>query len=279
MLTGPEDGRAEVLDLMQALKVREVPVVDETGRLSSIHVENQIVGMRKLPNWAVIMAGGRGTRLGRLTKDVPKPMLPVAGRPILERLVLHLVGAGVSTIFLSVNYLADIIEKHFGDGAKFGCTIEYLREDLEHPLGTGGSLRLLGDLGYQPSAPILAMNGDLITNFQVDDLLKAHARELAAATIAVSEYRHEVPFGVLESTDGSLDRIVEKPTISWWVNAGIYVLEPTLLARIPRSDLFPITSLFADCLSRQERVNLWALGDDWQDIGRPAELAQARGQV
>ena len=275
----PTDDRAAVLDLMHALKLREVPVLNQEGRILGIHVRNDFLGAAGLENWAVIMAGGLGTRLGPLTKNVPKPMLPVAGRPILERLVLHLVGSGIGKIFLSVNYLADIIEKHFGDGSQFGCTIEYLREEVSRPLGTGGALRLLPDLGYQPDRPILVMNGDLITSFSVTDLLASHSARDRVATIAVSEYRHQVPFGVLESMDGDLARIVEKPTSSWQVNAGVYVLDPRLLPRIPADENFPITRLFDDCLQRGERIGLWEMRENWQDIGRPDELAQARGEA
>ncbi|MFJ8813487.1 MULTISPECIES: nucleotidyltransferase family protein [Amycolatopsis] len=270
--------RAAVLDLMRALGVRSIPVVDSGNRVIGLHVERRIIGVPKLPNWAVIMAGGKGTRLAPLTKTIPKPMLTVAGRPILERLVLHLVGSGVEKIFLSVNYLANIIEKHFGDGGHLGCSIEYLREDPDLPLGTGGALRLLGDLGYRAEHPLLVMNGDLVTNFSVGKLLEEHRREQALATIATSRYHHEVPFGVLKSERNRLTQIVEKPTQEWPVNAGIYALDPALLDRIPADREFPITHLFEDCLSRGEKVALWPLSDDWQDIGRPNELAQARGQ-
>jgi dTDP-glucose pyrophosphorylase len=275
----PTDDRAAVLDLMHALKLREVPVVDQDGRILGIHAKDEVIGAVELENWAVVMAGGLGTRLAPLTKNIPKPMLPVAGRPILERLVLHLVGSGTRKIFLSVNYLADIVEKHFGDGSQFGCTIEYLREATSRPLGTGGALRLLSDLGYQPDRPILVMNGDLITSFSVSDLLASHLTQERVATIAVSEYRHQVPFGVLESVGGDLVRIVEKPTSAWAVNAGIYVLDPRLLPRIPANENFPITRLFDDCLTRGERVGLWSMKENWQDIGRPDELAQARGEA
>lgn len=273
-----EDGRAAVLDLMQSLKLREVPVVDAGNRILAVHTQDEIVGAPERKNWAVVMAGGLGTRLAPLTKDIPKPMLPIAGRPILERIVLHLVGSGIRKIFLSVNYLADIIEKHFGDGTDLGCEIEYLRESPDRPLGTGGALRLLADLGYEATEPLLVMNGDLVTDFSVQGLFDAHHRRSAEATIAVSEYEHRVPFGVLEATDERLVRIVEKPTCSWAVNAGIYVLNPPLLSRIPDVELFPITKIFENCLQRDEIVGLWPITQGWQDIGRPAELAQARGQ-
>lgn len=275
----PTDGRAEVLDVMRALGVVELPIVDHAGRVVGIHIEHRIVGGASRENWAVIMAGGRGTRLGALTENIPKPMLLVAGRPILERLVLHLAGAGIARIFLSVNYLGHMIEDHFGDGSKFGCSIEYVWEEQDRPLGTGGPLGLLQSRGVQPSAPLLVMNGDLVTGFSVASLLDAHAAQDVVATIAVSEYQHQVPFGVLETDEQRLVRIVEKPMPSWPVNSGIYVIEPELLPRIPQGELFPITDLFEDCLKRGDPVGLWPMDDPWQDIGRPSELARARGHL
>lgn len=274
----PDHNRAEVLEVMRALRIGEVPIVDGEGRVVGVHVDQEIIGAEPLDNWAVIMAGGRGTRLAPLTDDIPKPMLPVAGRPILERIVLHLVGSGIKRIFLSVNYLGNLIEQYFGHGAKYGCTIEYLREQPDQPLGTGGALGLLDDLGERPSAPVLLMNGDLVTGFSVPELLATHVSRGVVATIATSEYQHQVPFGVLECRDDRLVRVVEKPTASWPVNAGVYVLNPSLLSRVPRGQMFPITSLFDDCLSRGEPIGMWAIRDQWQDIGRPNELAQARGQ-
>ncbi|WP_246221581.1 sugar phosphate nucleotidyltransferase [Phytoactinopolyspora mesophila] len=275
----PSQGRAEVLDMMHALNVGEVPIVDGGGRVVGVHVEDDIVGAQPLENWAVVMAGGRGTRLAPLTDDVPKPMLPVAGRPILERIVLHLVGSGIRRIFMSVNYLGDLIVQYFGDGSKYCCSIDYLWEKEDQPLGTGGALGLLDEVAERPTSPLLLMNGDLITGFSVQAMLDAHAEQGVVATIATSEYHHQVPFGVLEVDEQRLVRIVEKPTTCWPVNAGIYVLDPQLPPRVPRGELFPITRLFDDCLDRGERVGLWPLQDHWQDIGRPNELAQARGQL
>ncbi|HYT10945.1 MAG TPA: sugar phosphate nucleotidyltransferase [Mycobacteriales bacterium] len=275
----PDDGRAEVLDLMRARSITEVPVVDPDGHVVGVHVCDELLGVVERDNWAVIMAGGRGTRLAPLTDDLPKPMVPVAGRPILERLVLHLVGGGIRRILLSVNYLADQIEQHFGDGSRFGCRIDYLRDDPDCPLGTGGALGLLPRLGLLPEQPLLVMNGDLVTAFGVGDLLAAHREHPVVATMAVSEYRHQVPFGVVEIAQGHLARVVEKPVTSWPVNAGVYVVEPWLLNRVPPDRLYPITALFDDCLRRGQQIGVWRMPDDWQDIGRPAELARARGRL
>lgn len=279
LLVAPEDARSRVLDLMRGLRLTEVPVVDDTGRVVGVHTKKSLSSNRRRRNWAVIMAGGRGTRLAPLTNTVPKPMLNVAGRPIIEHLVLHLVGAGIRQIFLSVNYLGQQIEDHFGDGSRFGCSIEYLREEEGTPLGTGGPLGLLRDSGFRTHHPLLVLNGDLVTGFAVGDLLDNHAASDVVATIAVTEYQHEVPYGVVEGGDSKLLRMVEKPVSSWQVNSGIYVIEPWLLSRVPRGELYPITQMFEECLKRGEDVGLWSMTDPWQDVGRPTELAQARGDV
>ncbi len=271
--------RADVLDLMRARAVSAVPALDATGHLVELHLIEQLLGAVERPNWAVLMAGGKGRRLAPLTNEVPKPMLPVAGRPILERLVLHLVGCGIRTIFLSINHLGHLIEDHFGDGTTFGCRIRYLREQADRPLGSGGSLGLLAESGYLPDHPLLVLNGDLVTDLDIVDLLASHEAQDVAATIAVSEYRHEVPFGVVEANGHGLARLVEKPVLSWLVNAGVYVLEPRLLQRIPPGLNYPITALFDECLRHDEHVNVWQLQGDWQDIGQHLELARARGQL
>lgn len=275
----PTYSRAAVLDLMRMLHIGEVPVVDHEGRLVGIHRDRRAVGELSRDNWAVIMAGGRGTRLAPITENIPKPMLQIAGRPILERLVLHLVGAGIERIFLSVNYLGHLIQDHFGDGSAFGCSIEYLCEDEDRPLGTGGPLGLLWGFGYRPSAPLLVMNGDLVTGFAVGELLDAHATQHVVATIAVTEYQHQVPYGVLEGDEHRLVRIVEKPMPTWPVSSGIYVIEPELLPRVPHKELYPITNLFEDSLKRDESIGLWPMKDPWVDVGQPSDLARARGQL
>lgn len=269
--------RATVLELMIARGLRAVPAVDTDGRLIGLHLRDELVGGLERPNWAVIMAGGRGRRLAPLTDNIPKPMLPVAGRPILERLAMLLAAHGIRRIFLAVNCHREQIEAHFGDGSAFGCHITYLREHPDRPLGSGGALGLLADLGYWPSDPLLVLNGDLITDADVGALLDAHAASGAAATMVVAPYHHQVPFGVVRTQAGRLLALEEKPTATWDVNAGIYVLEPELLKRIPREEEFPITVLFEECLARDEHVAVWQLDGDWQDIGEPAELARARG--
>ena len=268
-------GRAEVLDLMHARRISQIPVIDADGRPIGLHLLHDVLGSTARPNWAVVMAGGRGQRLMPLTDDVPKPMLKVAGRPILERIVLHLVGHGVREIYLSIHYLADVIEQHFGDGAAFGCDIRYLRED--EPRGTAGALGLLPAI---PDEPVVVMNGDLLTQFDVGDMIDRHLDSHAMMTIGIARYLHQVPFGCLEvDANGGVVSIEEKPTIVRTINSGIYVIDPTVLARVPRDRPSTLPDLVEDTLEQGGLVRAYDIDDDWLDIGRREELARARGAI
>lgn len=268
----PYADRAGVLDLMKARSIRQVPVLDAQRRLVGIHFLEALIGTTEKPNAAVIMAGGEGRRLRPLTDTRPKPMMEVAGRPILERIVLHLVGFGIKRIFISVNYLAHMIEEHFGDGARFGCAIDYLHET--QPLGSGGALSLL-PAGI--SHPLLVMNGDLVSQFDVSRLLEQHTRERAEATLAARHHQVDIPFGVLDVEGNRLTRITEKPSVHYLVNAGIYVLSPSLLDAIPRGRFYPMTDLFEELVREGRRVSVYRIEEDWIDVGRREDLSRANG--
>ncbi len=267
-------GRAEVLDLMRARSLQQVPILDREGRLVGLHLMREIIGAVERPNWAVIMAGGRGERLRPLTDSIPKPMVRVAGRPILERLVLHLAGFGVRRIFISVNYLADVIESFFGDGSSHGCCIEYLREP--QPLGTGGALALLP---RRPAGPLLVLNGDLVTQCDFGRMLSFHADGGFKATVGIHEYIHTVPYGVIEADGSRVVGLREKPTVTWLANAGVYVLDVEVLERVPAGVHFPLPALVEECLDRREPVGAFRIEDDWVDVGRHDELGRARGEM
>ena len=269
---GIDASRAEVLDLMRARAIEQVPILNADGRLQGLHILREIVGAVTRTNWAVIMAGGRGERLRPLTDTVPKPMLRVAGKPILERIVLHLVGHGIREIYLSINYLGDMIRDHFGDGANFGCAIHYLREDK--PLHTGGALSLLP---ATPPAPLLVMNGDLITQVDVGAMLDFHRQGEFRITVGVDEYAHTVPFGCLDvGADNRVTRLEEKPVLSRLINAGVYTLSPEVLGRVPRNQPLPITALIEQAIALGEPVGAFRIAGEWLDVGRYEQLAQAR---
>jgi dTDP-glucose pyrophosphorylase/CBS domain-containing protein len=266
-----QTGRAEVLDVMRSRQVEQIPVLDADGRLCGMHSIREMITEKARPNSAVILAGGRGTRLHPLTDAVPKPMLPVAGRPILERLVMHLMGFGVTRIYLSVNYLGHVIEKHFGDGSALGCSIEYLKE--RKPLGTGGPLSLLP----HQSDPVVVVNGDLVTQCDFGSILDFHQAGGYAATFGVRPYLLDIPFGVAEVDGDRLVAIREKPTEKMLVNAGIYVLSPAAIRMVPSETEYPITTLFSDCIAAGMKIGAPVIEDEWLDVGRHDELRRARG--
>jgi dTDP-glucose pyrophosphorylase len=269
----PGADRAHVIDLMLARQVQQIPIVDQRGRLAGLHTMRDILGSAPRPNWAVIMAGGKGTRLRPHTEHLPKPMVRVAGRPILERLVLHLVGHGIQHIYLSVNYLSNVVEEHFGDGSAFGCAITYLREEC--PLGTGGPLALVpGDV----ADPLLVMNGDLVTQVDVGRFLDFHRDGGYVASMGLHAHAVELSYGVAEVSGTRLVGLREKPTERFMVNAGLYVVSPKVLRYIPRGEEYGITELFRSCIDDGLAVGAYFIDEDWMDIARPDDLKRANGR-
>ena len=266
--------RADVLELMSARQVAQVPEIDEENVIVGLHLLHEMLSPVERPNAAVVMAGGRGSRLAPLTEVVPKPMLPVAGRPILERIVLQLVGAGIRRIYLSINYMGEVIEAHFGDGHRFGASIEYLRES--EPLGTAGSLGLLGGNGPTATNPFLVMNGDLVTQVSLGRLLDFHEAASHPMTITIRRHIEQLPFGSVEVDDDRLIGFAEKPTRTRLINAGIYVLNPSCLRKIHSGEVLTMPELIARLRAADEVVRVFEIDDDWIDVGRPTDLDRAR---
>ena len=268
---GPSEGRAEVLDLMRARGIGSIPIVDDAGRPIGLHRLHEFLDPTPRPNVALVMAGGQGARLRPLTASIPKPMIRVAGRPILERIVLHLAGHGISHVYLAVNYLGSVIEEHFGDGAQFGCRIDYIRE--EKPLGTAGALGLLPE---PLQRALLVMNGDLVTQADLGGLLDAHDAAGNSATIGVRKYLHTVPFGTVDRDGSHVTALEEKPTLEREVNTGMYALAPALVARVPPNERIDMPQLVSAALERGEAVGAFEIEDDWIDVGQRDQLERAR---
>lgn len=268
----PELSRAEALQLMVAKGFACLPVVDDKGCLRDLHTLKMALMGSRCDSWAVVMAGGKGERLGDLTKGIPKPMLPIGDRPILEHIVRLLVGHGVQRIFVSVNYLGRMIQDHFGDGADFQCRIDYLHEREDTPLGTGGPLSLLPEM---PTHPLVVMNGDLLTRIHLGRLLAFHRSGDYTATMGLREHAVQVPFGVAEVKESRVVKLVEKPKLNYSINSGIYVLNPELIPTIPKGCMYPITELLNGCLKSGKRVGAYHMQESWNDIGLPEEYASA----
>lgn len=271
IFVGPEEGREYVLDLMQARRLRQVPIIDKFGKLLGVHLQNQLLGNIERPNWAVIMVGGKGSRLYPLTENIPKPMVKVAGRPVLERLVLHLVSHGIQRIFLSVNYLSDVIVNYFGDGRKFGCRIEYLRE--REPLGTAGSLALLLE---ESPGPVFILNGDLVMNADLGAMLDFHNQGAFHATLGIKTYYHRVPYGCVVVENDCVVAVEEKPALVRQVNAGIYILSSLAVKSIPL-EFYSIIDFLEESLQGGFKLGAYDLDGDWIDVGTPEQLERAQG--
>ena len=251
--------------------IRQLPLLDHQQRVVDIAFLKHFLKETKKDTPVVIMAGGFGKRLLPLTKNTPKPMLQVGDKPLLKTIIENLKEQGFCNIILSLNYLGDEIEHCFGNGQDFGVNIEYLYETK--PLGTAGAL---SQLKARADSSFLVMNGDILTNFNFSDLLHYHAEERGIATICVREYDIQIPFGVAELDGQYLRRMVEKPTHSFLVNAGIYLLDRAVLNYIPEEQFYDMTELMRDLLDNRKCVACFHLREYWIDIGRLEQLEQAK---
>lgn len=244
--------------------------LDERGAPTALHDRRELLLERARPRHAVLMVGGEGQRLRPLTEKTPKPLLPVGGRPILEHIVLSLVAHGVERISLALGYRGDQIVEHFGDGAKFGAEITYVRE--ERPLGTAGAI---GMVTAPEKGPLLVMNGDLMTELDFSAMALAHDRRRAAVTMAARPYQHQVPFGVLRVVGGRIVDIREKPTQTWWTNAGVYLMDADVVGTIERDRYLDMTMLVESLIGEGREVASFPVLESWCDIGQPADYERA----
>lgn len=263
--------RDEMLALMRLKVFHHLPLVDEAGRVVGLVTVDDLVGAAERPNWVVLMAGGLGTRLQPLTDECPKPLLSVGGKPILETIIESFAEQGFKRIFLAVNYKAEMIRDHFGAGDRWGVQVEYLHESTR--LGTAGALSLLPK---RPTAPVVVMNGDLLTRPNFDNLLQFHHAQGAAATMAVREYGFQVPYGVVRLDGARIEAIEEKPVQRFFVNAGIYVLSPEALDHLPTETFFDMPTLFEHLIVAGKTTAAYPLREYWIDIGRMEELERAQ---
>lgn len=267
----PAATAAAVEALMKRTGLRRIPIVDESGVVVGLAVPRSEARFRGDSNLVVIMAGGLGTRLAELTKDRPKPLLEVGHKPMLETIIERFVLQGFDRILIAVNYKADMIEDYFGDGAKYGASIEYIRENKR--LGTAGALTHLPP-GH--TSPIIVVNGDVLTTIDFRKMLSFHKDAGRLATMGVTFYDVHVPYGVVEVTDQQVNGLVEKPVYRYFVNAGIYVLDPACVNHLESNEYADMTTLFEKLLSAGHKVTSYPIHEYWQDVGRPDDLERAK---
>lgn len=270
MVVPPDFGRDLVLQLMQANKIHQLLVVDESQQVVGLHVLDEIIAPQQRPNIMVIMAGGRGTRLRPHTENCPKPLLPVAGKPMLEHIIVRAKADGFENFILAIHYLGHMIEEYFGNGERWGVKISYIRE--EAPLGTAGALALLNP---RPEIPFIVTNGDVLTDIHYSDLLDFHCHQGALATMAVRLHEWQHPFGIVHTEGIEIAGFEEKPVAISHVNAGVYVLEPNALDSLYEVEQCDMPTLFSRLKEQNARTIVYPMHEPWLDVGRPEDYKQA----
>jgi len=264
------DDNSVLLRTMRKNSMGQLPILSDDGRIQGLKSMMDLIAIPEMDNWVVLMAGGLGSRLMPFTQDCPKPLLPVGGKPILETIIEQFRADGFSRFFISLNYRGDMIQSYFGDGAKIGVQIEYVKERAK--LGTAGALGLLSD---QPDKPLFVMNGDLLTKVDFQKMLAFHEQQKAAATMAVRCFEMQVPFGVVNVEESDVVSIKEKPVQSFFVNAGIYILSPDVVVRIDGQKYLDMPTMFDELIKDGEKVAAFPIHEYWMDIGQPRDFDKA----
>jgi dTDP-glucose pyrophosphorylase len=264
---------SSLLSIMQENAIKQLPLLDTQKRVADLVIIDDLLPKVDLPLQAVIMAGGFGNRLSPLTNETPKPMLPVGDRPLMQLIIDQLRMVGVSNVVITTHYKPEKIKRYFGNGESFGINIEYVSE--EKPLGTAGALGLL----KTPSKPLLVMNGDILTRMDIRGILEYHNKQGADLTIAVHRHEQQIPYGVLDSENGVVKAIREKPTLTMLINAGIYLLDPSVHNLIPINRRFDMTDLINHLLAAGRKVVCYPIVEYWLDIGQHADYDRANKDV
>jgi dTDP-glucose pyrophosphorylase len=265
-----DDDARSILATMRRLGLHQIPIVDAQSVVVGLNVVDDFLVTPVREHWVVVMAGGIGSRLEDLTRKIPKPMLRVGSRPLLETIVRGYREQGFTHFYFAVNYKAEQIESHFGDGSGLNVEIRYLRE--ERRLGTAGALSLLPE---PPILPLLVTNGDLLTKEDYGAMVDRHVEAGADGTMAVRAYEMQVPFGVVHERDGCIATIEEKPVQHFVVSAGMYVLSPHVLRLVPRQQFFDMPALFSAMASAGMKTRCHHVDGYWLDIGRMTDYERA----
>jgi len=264
--------KSELFQKMEQLDILSLPLIDEKGHVVGLQLLRNSVHSTRSENPVFIMAGGFGTRLRPLTDNCPKPMLKIGDKPILETLILNFKKAGFHNFYISTHYLPEVIKEYFGNGEKHNISIHYVHED--QPLGTGGALGLLPD--DLPDIPLLMINGDVLTTIDFNKTLAFHNKHQAAATMCVREYEYQVPYGVIESKGNNITSMIEKPIQRFFVNAGIYIVSPTVVRDVKKGERIDMPTLLERNITRGAEILKYPVHEYWLDIGRMDDYTRAQ---
>ena len=261
---------ALTFEILIEKKITLLPIVNSLNVLMSIQTSEKGHRFEAVSNYVVIMVGGEGLRLGELTRDTPKTLLKVGGKPILQTILERLEYFGFRNVVLCTGYLSETIEEFCGDGSKFGLKISFFKE--KDKLGTVGAVK---NLENKLNEPFLVMNGDLLTGLNYRNILDFHNANSSVMTIGCSNYTSKVPYGVIETEGIQVKRILEKPTYSYRVSGGIYVLNHQLLDLIPSNRYFDITDLIEEIILQEKIITVFPIEEYWLDIGMPNDFLKA----
>lgn len=266
----PNDSSILVETIFQQKHIHQLPVLDDYMRVVDVIFYHEFHNTPSKENWAVIMAGGLGTRLAPLTKDTPKPMLKVGAKPILETIIEQLKSYGYRNILLSVNYKGDMIENYFQDGANFGVNIRYIKEKKR--LGTAGAIGLAREY---LDKPFFVINGDILTKLNFEQFMQYHVKHNHVITVGTKKYELQIPYGVVNIKEEKVVELAEKPIQSYFISGGMYCLNPETLDDIPEDEYFDITQLIQGYLSQNKKIGSFPITEYWMDIGHMEDYHQA----
>ncbi len=259
-----EEKNENVLKKMTSNGILQIPIIDDQEIIVGLETIQHLLEVKKKDNIVLLMAGGFGKRLRPLTDNKPKPLLEVAGQPVLETIINQFKETGFNNFFISTFYKSEMIQKHFGDGSKLGINITYTEENK--PLGTAGAL---AHLPYKKTNhPIIVMNADLITKINIERILEFHKKNNADMTVCVRNYDFQIPYGVINFEKEMLHSIKEKPIISNFVNAGIYVIEPKSINKIKKDEHLNMNEFIENLISENKKITVFPIHEYWMDIGQ-----------
>ena len=269
-----EQGWSEsrMLSMLEEHDLLQLPLIDKDRKVVGLTSLHDVLNKHRHDNPVFLMAGGFGTRLRPLTNNCPKPMLKVGDKPILEQILLSFVNAGFHRFYISTHYMPEVIRDYFGSGEKWGVSIQYIHED--EPLGTGGALGLLPH--EEIDLPLFMMNGDLLTSLNIHSFLEFHENHGSVATMCVRKYEHQVPYGVITSDGTQIRSMVEKPVHKFFVNAGIYLLNPELVKSVERGVRVDMPTLLEQEIEEGRPVNMFPVHEYWLDIGQMGDFQKAQ---
>jgi NDP-sugar pyrophosphorylase family protein len=265
--------QATLLELMRQHRIHQLPLLDDDGRVVGLITLDELLPNKVLPLQAVIMAGGFGTRLRPLTENLPKPMLPVGDKPVMELMINQMREVGIRTVNITTHYLPEKIMDYFGDGQTFGVDINYINEN--QPLGTAGALSLMDS----PQEPLLVINGDILTGVDFRTMFTYHQEHQADLTVGVRQYDIKIPYGVLECDGPIVLGLREKPVYNFFVNAGIYLLQPEVHQYIPTGQRFDMTDLIEHLITTHHKVISFPIVEYWLDIGQHSDYQKAQNDI